>query len=138
MGVPFNNDETVWRLIDFSWCKNDPVNGLLVVDEAAFQNWKGISVVRPLLLGMTPVAYVQQRFPRHGIAELDSKLIPSVGTENGGDGCILEIEDDLQHWPKNAHVVIKKAPDGSRLKARHAVGLAALANRRPLVLFPKP
>lgn len=134
----FNNDETLWRLVEFSWWKNDPVSGLLVVDEAAFQNWKGVSVVRPLLLGVTPIADVQQRFPKHGIAELDSKLIPLVGTENGGDGCILEIEDDLRHWPKDAHVVIKKAPDGSRLKPRHAVGLAALANRRTLVLAPQP
>jgi hypothetical protein len=138
MGAPFTNHETVWRLIAFSWWKNDPLTGLTVVDEAAFQNWKGVSVVRPLLLGVTPIAYVQQRFPKHGIAELDSKLIPSIGTANGGDGCVLEFEDDLQYWPPDAHIVIKKAPDGSRLKARHATGLTILANARPLVLRPQP
>ena len=50
----------------------------------------------------------------------------------------LQKGDYVKMAMEQDHIVIKKAPDGSRLKARHAAGLTILANVRPLVLRPQP
>jgi len=96
MAVLFTGDEILWRLIQNNWWLPDPITGIKTIDEAAFQDSKGPSVVRPALLGKDPISFVKSKFPKHGIAQLNSKDIPSIGTANGNDGCLLKFEDDLR------------------------------------------
>jgi phosphohistidine phosphatase SixA len=111
------DDEVLWRLIAPHWYPADPSTGLRAIDEAAFSHNSEVSALRSALVSE---ADVKQHFPNHGIAELPVAEVKKAG-------CIVQIKDE-QPWPTGAHVVIRKAPNGSRLKPRQIFALTQLAN----------
>jgi len=111
------HDETLWRLIAPHWYPADPSTGRRAIDEAAFAHNREVSALRSSLVSE---AQVKGRFPDHGIAELPVGEVRKAG-------CVIQIKDDPS-WPPQAHAVIKKAPDGTRLKPAQIAALTRLAN----------
>jgi hypothetical protein len=125
------DDEVVWRLIDPQYYHEDPNNpGKRIIDVATFShNKKGVSLLRPHLLGSDPCNYIQQRFPKWGIAELKAEDVRKLA------GCLFAIEPDPNfNWPPDSHVCIYKAPRKNRLKPWQCDKLVELAEQRLIVI----
>jgi hypothetical protein len=111
------DDEELWRLIAPDWYPADPTTGERAIDEAAFSHNKQVSALRSSLV---TEAEVKQHFPDHGIAALPVAEVRK-------SGCVIRIEDQPP-WPAKAHVVIRKSPNGTRLKPAQILALTQLAN----------
>ncbi len=111
------DDEELWRLIAPDWYPADSSTGLRAIDEAAFSHNKQVSALRSSLV---TEAEVKRHFPNHGIAALPVAAVRQ-------SGCVIQI-DDQPPWPTKAHVVIRKSPNGSRLKPAQILALTQIAN----------
>lgn len=111
------DDEALWRLIAPHWYPTDPITGQRSVDEAAFSHNSEVSALRGSLISEPDV---RKYFPDHGIAELPVDEVRMAG-------CVIQIRDEAP-WLLKAHVVIRKAPNGTRLKPKQILALTQLAN----------